>query len=262
MIAAAALCPAPPLLARELTGGDPVLPELRQACQEAAGTLTGSRPDVIVVVGTGPAAGTFDPAATLDLARYAPGLAVGAGQAGAVGAAGRAGAVGVADGRAAGLPSALGLGALLLDQAGYAGRRVLQAVTEDEPPQACAALGAELAGGPDRVALLVMADGSACRALKAPGYLDERAAPFDDQVERAIRDGDGDALLAVDAGLARELMATGRPGWQVLAGALRGTGWAAQVRYSGDPFGVAYLVASLTPATQARAVPAKAVPDR
>ncbi len=107
-----------------------------------------------------------------------------------------------------------------------------------------------------------MADGSACRTLKAPGYLDARAASFDDQVERAIRDGDGDALLAVDASLARELMATGRPGWQVLAGALRGTGWAAQVRYSGDPFGVGYLVASLTPATQAKAVPDRAVPDR
>ncbi len=143
MLAAAALCPAPPLLARELTGGDPVLPELRQACQEAAGALTGSRPDVIVVVGTGPATGTFDPAAALDLSRYAPGLAVRAGPAGA--ANGRAGA---ADGRAAGLPPALGLGALLLDQAGYAGRRVLRAVAEDEPPQACAALGAELAAGP------------------------------------------------------------------------------------------------------------------
>ncbi|MET9987214.1 hypothetical protein ABZ176_34075, partial [Streptomyces rochei] len=27
--------------------------------------------------------------------------------------------------------------------------------------------------------LLVLGDASACRTLKAPGYLDERAAPFD-----------------------------------------------------------------------------------
>ncbi|HEY1620414.1 MAG TPA: hypothetical protein VGG25_22515 [Streptosporangiaceae bacterium] len=243
MITAAALCPAPPLLARELTGGDPVLPELRQACQAAAGALTSSRPDVIVVVGTGSATGIFDPAATLDLARYAPGLAVRAGAGG--GRAVVADRPVTADGRTAGLPPALGLGALLLDQAGYAGRRVLQAVAEDEPARACAALGTGLAAGQGRVALLVMADGSARRTLKAPGYLDERAVPFDDQVERALRDGDGDALLAVDAGLARELMASGRPGWHVLAGALRGTGWAARVRYAGDPFGIGYLVASL-----------------
>ena len=39
VIAAAALCPWPPLLVRELTGADPVLPELRTACAEAVATL-------------------------------------------------------------------------------------------------------------------------------------------------------------------------------------------------------------------------------
>ena len=34
MITGAALCPWPPLLVRELTGADPVLPELRAACAE------------------------------------------------------------------------------------------------------------------------------------------------------------------------------------------------------------------------------------
>ena len=42
-------------------------------------------------------------------------------------------------------------------------------------------------------------------------------------------------------------MATGRPAWQVLAGALAGTAPATQMRYAGDPFGVLYLVASLAP---------------
>jgi hypothetical protein len=91
-----------------------------------------------------------------------------------------------------------------------------------------------------------MADGSARRTLKAPGYLDERSAPFDASVERAVRDGDAGSLLAIDPGLARDLMATGRPGWQVLAGALVGQRPAVQVRYAGDPFGVFYLVASLS----------------
>ncbi|HET9895804.1 MAG TPA: hypothetical protein VFQ44_12825 [Streptosporangiaceae bacterium] len=53
------------------------------------------------------------------------------------------------------------------------------------------------------------------------------------------------ALLAIDAGVARELMAAGRPAWQVMSGALDGSDVTTHIRCSGDPFGVAYLVASL-----------------
>jgi aromatic ring-opening dioxygenase LigB subunit len=95
------------------------------------------------------------------------------------------------------------------------------------------------------VALLAMADGSARRGPEAPGYLDERSGPFDAEVARAVRDADTDALLGVDPGLARELLADGRPCWQVLAGALHGTQPATEISYCDDPFGVAYLVASL-----------------
>ena len=224
MITAAALCPAPPLLARELTGADPVVPDLREACRQAAAALLASRPDVIAVVGAAEKTADWDPGGRLDLAVYAPMLGAGAGPA---------------------VPSPLGLGAGLLDRAGYQGRRVLQSVSPDDPAQRCAELGADLAGRAGRVALLVMADGSARRGRRAPGHLDERSAPFDAEVERAVRDGDLAALLAIDPVLARELMATGRPAWQVLAGALAGTRPRAEIRYSGDPFGVAYLVASL-----------------
>jgi aromatic ring-opening dioxygenase LigB subunit len=111
----------------------------------------------------------------------------------------------------------------------------------------CATLGARLAATAPRVALLVMADGSARRGLKAPGYLDERSFPFDAQVTEAIRAGDMPALLALDASLARDLMATGRPAWQVMAGALDGQRPDSVIRYCDDPFGVAYLVATLSP---------------
>jgi hypothetical protein len=90
-----------------------------------------------------------------------------------------------------------------------------------------------------------MGDGSARRSVRAPGYLDPRAAGFDAEVERAVRSGDFDALLGLDQVLARDLMATGRPAWQVLAGALHGRAPAAEVLYCDDPFGVAYLVACL-----------------
>jgi hypothetical protein len=229
VLTAAALCPAPPLLARELTGADPVVPELRQACREAADALVHTRPDVVVVVAAGEKTRTWDAAvARLDLSPYAPAL-------GARSAAPEAST-----------PLALGLGGRLLDEAGYHGRRELQEVGAHEPASACAALGASLAQVASQVALLIMGDGSARRTRKAPGYLDERSAAFDAEVGRAVRHGDLPALLALDTELAAELMATGRPAWQVLAGAAEGRRPACAVRYDDDPFGVAYLVASLT----------------
>jgi hypothetical protein len=235
MIISAALCPAPPLLARELTGADPVVPKLRQACIDATVALVADEPDLIAVVGVAADTRTWPPGGRLDLSAYAPALGAGA--------RGRT-EVPVATGESQ-LPLPLGLASRLLDQAGYAGRRELQSVSDLEPAAACVAIGARLASASARVALLVMADGSARRGLKAPGYLDDRSAPFDAEVERAIRAADMSALLALDPVLARELMATGRAAWQVLAGAMTSSRSSSEIRYCEDPFGVAYLVASL-----------------
>jgi hypothetical protein len=228
MITAAAVCPAPPLLARELTGADPVVPELRKACQDAVAGLLRGRPEVIVVVGVGEQTGTWDDSARLDLSRFAPGI----------------GRAAEASGRPS-LPLPLGLGARLLDQGGHAGLRVLQLVGEDEPAGRCAELGARITRSAGRVALLAMGDGSARRGPKAPGYFDPRSGPFDAEVERAVLACDLDGLLALDPDLAHELMATGRAAFQVLAGALLGTDPASEILYRDDPFGVAYLVATL-----------------
>jgi hypothetical protein len=235
MLIAATLCPAPPLLARELTGARPVLPELRQACREAVDALAATRPDLVVVVGVAGESRTFDPADRLDLSAYAPALRAATRDAGEA-----------APDAGPGLPLTIGLGSRLLDDAGYRGRREMQSVGEGTPPDACAALGSRLAVAARRVALLVMADGSARRSRRAPGYLDPRAAPFDAEVGRAIRAGDMAALLALDGRLAAELLATGRPAWQVLAGAMDGRRPSCVLRYDDDPFGVAYLVASLS----------------
>jgi hypothetical protein len=79
-----------------------------------------------------------------------------------------------------------------------------------------------------------------------PGHFDERAGPFDLAVEQSFRDGDMAALAGLDAGLADDLMATGRAAWQVLAGALRaGPAPVGEVLYADAPFGVGYLVAVL-----------------
>ncbi len=114
---------------------------------------------------------------------------------------------------------------------------------EGEPAAVCLRLGADLRTRSARVGLLVMADGSACRSLRAPGYLDPRAAAFDAALERAVRSGDLGALRAMDHDLARELLAAGRAGWQVLAGAMPNRAPSVEILYNADPFGVFYLVA-------------------
>jgi len=225
VITAAAVCPAPPLLARELTGRAVVLPELREACAAAVARLLAGEPATVLVVGAGAATATWDADDRLDLSAWAPGL------------------------RRRGnprLPLALGLGAMLLDQAGFTGRRILQAVGEAEPAAACLRLGA--AAADLGTAMLVMGDGSARRSPAAPGHFDERAAPFDLAAEHALRDGDMAAVAAFDAALARDLMATGRAAWQVLAGALGERRTAGEILYADAPLGVGYLVAVLDPA--------------
>jgi hypothetical protein len=221
------VCPSPPLLARELTGQALVLPELRDACAAAVARLLATAPDVVLVVGAGAVTATWGPGDRLDLSAWAPGL-------------GPRGTPG--------LPLALGLGAMLLDDAGFTGPLILQAVGEAEPAAACLRLGASAADLAGRVAVLVVGDGSARRSPAAPGHFDERAAPFDLAVQQAFADGDMTALAALDAALARDLLATGRAAWQVLAGALSPRGPrrpAGEILYADAPFGVSYLVAVL-----------------
>jgi hypothetical protein len=240
MIVAAALCPAPPLLVRELTGAHVVAADLRDACLASVAGLVAAEPDVVAVVGAADRTARWSETAVLDLARYAPGPVIANGQAQPRGAAETAG-----PGSTGTVPSALGVGAWLLGEACGALSRVLHSVSVNEPVGRCASLGAELASLRARVALLVMADGSARRGLTAPGYLDERSAGFDAMVQDAVGAGQLDALLDIDPALARDLMATGRPAWQVLAGALAGHKVSSEIRYCDDPYGVAYLVASL-----------------
>ena len=82
--------------------------------------------------------------------------------------------------------------------------------------------------------------------MKAPGYVDPRAESFDARALDAIAQADTDALGGLDPGLARELLVDGWAPWQVLAGAMEQAALRAEVLFAGDPFGVFYVVASLT----------------
>ncbi|MFJ1706134.1 hypothetical protein [Kitasatospora sp. NPDC088346] len=230
MLVAAAVCPCPPLLVPAVAAGAaPELEPLRAACGEAVGDLLDAGTELIVVVGTGPRAEVWTEGGVGSFQRYGVELAA------------RLPLGGPGDTE---LTPSLTVGAWLLEQAGAAVPTHACAVPTDTGPQRLLGLGKGLADLADRVGLLVMGDGSACRSLKAPGYLDERAAGYDAAVAAALGAADTAALAALDPDLAGELMVEGRAPWQVLAGAAEGTGLGARLRYDEAPYGVGYFVAS------------------
>lgn len=233
MLVAAAICPAPPMLVPELaTGAAAELRDARTACSDALSVLAASRPDLLVVVGAA------------DADHHGP---YPQGSRGTFRGFGVEADVQLGDGEEGPrlLPTPLAVGAWLLGRAGW-GAAPLEGFGVAAPLDTarCLDAGRELAARDARVALLVMGDGSACRTLKAPGYLDERAAAFDAEAARALGAADLPALAALDAGLATELQAAGRAPWQVLAGAAEGAGLEGRLLYEDAPYGVGYFVAA------------------
>lgn len=219
MIVAAAVCPHPPLLVPELAAGAAAeLDDLREACDRAVAHLVASGADSLVAVGaSGPAHPGFTPwGVDVPAARGRP------------------------------QPLSLLVARWLLVRNGVDRYDPLAV-----PPEATAAdsarRGARLAASEQRrLALLVLGDGSRCRGLKAPGYDDPRAEPYDETVARALARADTGALLALDQALSTELGVAGRAAWQMLAGAVSADGgtWRGDLLYHAAPYGVAYLVAT------------------
>lgn len=92
-------------------------------------------------------------------------------------------------------------------------------------------------GGPS---YLVVGNGSARRSETAPGYLDDRAVPFDDALARALTGPDRAALAGLDQDLARDLWAS-TTSLPRLADLLPDP-CAVTVDHDDDPFGVQYWV--------------------
>ncbi|MFG2992877.1 hypothetical protein ACGFZK_26875 [Streptomyces sp. NPDC048257] len=233
MLVAAAVCPAPPLLVPEVAAGAAAeLGDARTACSDALAVLAASRPDLLVVVG----------AADRDHRGSYP-----QGARGGFRGFGVASDVQLGEGEEGPrlLPASLAVGAWLLGHARW-GSAPVEGLGVEEPLDTarCLETGRELGARAARVALLVMGDGSARRTVKAPGYLDERAAAFDAAAARALGAADVAALASLDAGLAAELQAAGRAPWQVLAGAAEGAELAGRLLYEDAPYGVGYFVAA------------------
>jgi hypothetical protein len=219
---AVAFCPSPPLLPPVVAGrAASDTAALREACAQAVAALLDGRPGAVVVVGAGVPAGIrFGAGDAGDLRGFGVDLEVSF--AGRVRPGGRR------------LPLAHTLGAWLLDEAGHSGLRL--GVGPDD-------LGGALADLPGDVGVLALGDGSARRTLKAPGYLDDAAAPFDAAVAAALAAGDAAALAALDPAEGDRLLAAGVPTWRAVGAALAGCAVQATLRYADAPFGVGYLVA-------------------
>ncbi len=240
MLVAAAVCPHPPVLVPELAAGAAAeLDGLRAACDAALASLLAAEADLLVVVGSAPATGAFPIGAWGSLAPYGVDVPVPPHKPRSCN--------GGSDGERPSLPLSLTIGLWLLHRQQTApADPVLFGVSAGSDAMRCASLGAALADRAPRVAMLVMGDGSARRSLKGPGYLDERAAPYDGVVARALAGADTSTLLALDPALSDELLVAGRAPWQVLAGAAEGGSWSAAVTYDEAPYGVSYLVATWT----------------
>jgi hypothetical protein len=223
------MCPHPPALVPELASGAAhELDDLRAACDEAVARLLAARPRLLVILGSGPDTTEY---VTPLRASFAPfGLPL---------------AYQVGTGTPAGppLPLSLTMGVWLLHRAGRSvGTLRAETIAADAPVPACVVFGERYARQPAPVGLLVMGDGSACRSPLAPGHPDPRAEEFDALVTKALAEVDAAALLALDPGLAAQLMAAGRAPWQVAAAAAH-PGLSGEVLHDDAPYGVNYTVA-------------------
>ncbi|MDA8372166.1 MAG: hypothetical protein M0026_20185 [Nocardiopsaceae bacterium] len=223
MLIAAAVCPHPPLLVPEIAqGAAEELDAVRAAGDRAVAGLLGSGADDVVVIGAGEQNREYGPDAGGGLAAYGPPVDVGP--------------------PPPVLPLSLTIGRWLAERSGGRPSRYAE-IAADTPPQECLVRGAELAAAAPRVAALVMGDGSARRTEESPGRVDSRALAFDESVAEALAKADLQALASLDPGVADELMAAGRPAWQVLAGAAEGAGLRGRLLRHEAPYGVGYFVA-------------------
>lgn len=223
---AAAVCPHPPLLFRELNGAQDAVANLRAACLRAVEEVVEGA-ERVVLVGGGRTAQAWDPGVEAHVAEFGgPGPRT----------------VGPA------LPLSLRVGRRLLDEVGWTGPVEPLSVPWDATDSEVQVLAASLVSRPERIGVVALGDGSARRGPTAPGFIDERAFPFDDGLAEALARGDARALLDLDRRLAEELMVLGRAAFAVV-GALALTqlgeadGLRPELRYRDDPFGVSYFVA-------------------
>ncbi|MEV1170329.1 hypothetical protein [Nonomuraea sp. NPDC049784] len=211
MLVAAAVCPPTPLIVLQLD-------DLRSACHAAIAALRDARPDVLIVVGGSESTSTYGGQTAGTLHPWGMDVTVGHGE--------------------PVLPLSLTVGRWLLGGRAPDGFR---SVALDATSAECRISGEELGKIAEKVALLVMADGSACLSPRAPGKYDDAAKPYNDLIANAIAHADPGALATLDPAQADRLWVSGRAALQVLAGAAGGHGYNGRLLMETAPYGVGYF---------------------
>ena len=143
--------------------------------------------------------------------------------------------------------SAVELGEWLIARSGWPGAKDVISIDPagPQPPE----LVVSQINNHESSALLVMGDGSACRTEKAPGYLDERARPFDEEIAQYLAGVNTTELAAMDQELAAELLVAGRFTWPIASAIVNADArtWIGNLSFRDDPYGVSYFVALWRP---------------
>lgn len=238
MLICAAIVPHPLLLVPEIARAESAdVAQLRSSCLMALDSILAAAPEVVHMLGTGPDTSTYRNAIA-DFRPWGVDLQVPLPEAVPQEPSSQARGRSVAE-----LPLSLAVGAWLVAQREWSSPIAATSISTDESLDSCVRLGADLAASGDRLALLIMSDGAACRSETGPRPYDARGATYDAEVGRALRSGDGRELAALDADLAGTVSTTGLNPLRALAGAADEAIFDTQVTYDAAPFGVGYCVA-------------------
>lgn len=148
-----ALVPASPMLIPGMTGQTPPPDEVRRPALLAIGEMLNAQPEIVIVIAEGPRDEVFEDHTSLHLHRLG----------------------GMRDdpSNARSLPIALAIGAALLQDAGWSGPMECHSVGTN-----ASTFAKRIASDPRNVGLLLLANGSACSSVAAPGSLHPEAHHF------------------------------------------------------------------------------------
>lgn len=246
VLISAAICPHPTMLIPDVAGRSRLGNRLRGACREAVGRLqipvvggghepSPDAPQLVAVVGGDDSTRSFDPAGAYP-SLFASGIRWSSGW-------------GQAAEDPQPLPLTLSVGYWLMgssrpgDKGMIVSHCAFESIDFDASVEDCAALGRDLAGRAERVAMIVIGEGSTCMTASDRAHHAKEADVYDKAVMRALAQGDDDALGRLGE---NRIATTGRAPWRVLAGAATGHEFEGRLHARGGARDRGYFVASWT----------------